>query len=448
MRTDFQRGLVFVAAVICMTADANVGEANVSLLVPDGTLTIEQACQMALKKNQQVQQAVESIAAANAVVSQANAAWWPTVSASGRYQKNHSSGQPDWNPDFRVRDNFSEATTGIQASWLIFDGFSREANILAAKYSVSQSEQILIDVRRLLIKSVSSAFYQAQLAVANMVIAQQNRDFNKDLEEDARKRWQAGHSPEAEMLNFSVKALQAETDFFNSKRDFRIACTVLAELMVEDQAYLPPELYPQINQEQGSSPQPDADSEIQYALDHRPDLQAIDYGIQELRQRLRAQRGSYSPRVALVGGVDYLNQSDLDPVDQDEHNAFVGVTVTWDLFTGGERSAKEREIEARTRKLQAQRQEKVIAIQSSIRQTLDVAKTAYLTHQRQRIAFELTKRIRNHVERAYKAGTEPLTRLNEAQTDLVSAAGQSVASRIQYQLALVNIKVETGKILE
>ncbi len=448
MRTVFQIGLLCVAAATGAISAGETRGAEASLIVPEGTLTIERACEIALKNNPQVQQAVESIAAAKEVVAQANSAWWPTVSAYGSYQNVDSSIQPDWQPEFRMRGGHREANAGLQASWLLFDGFAREANILASKYGVNQSEQILIDVRRLLIQSVSTAFHQAQLAVANMAIAQQNRSFNMILEEDARKRWQLGHSSESEMLNFSVRALQAETDFLNAERSFRIACTVLAELMALENAHLPPDLYPESNHELQSGPLPDFDSELRYAVEHRPDLQAITYGIQGLRQRLKSQKGSYSPTIALVGGVDYLNQSDLGPVDQDEHSAFVGITAQWDLFTGGRRPAQVRQIEADIRRLNKQRQEKILSIESSIRQALDVAETAYLTYQRQQKALELTQRIRDHVEKAYKAGTEPLTRLNEAQTDLVRAAGQSVTSRIQYQLALVNLKAETGQILE
>lgn len=448
MKTLFQICLLLVAAAMAAASDGELREAEDSLIVPVGTLTIDQACQIALKNNPQVQQAVESINAAKEVVAQANAAWWPTVSAYGAYQNVDSSFQPDWEPGIRVRGNHRQANAGLEASWLIFDGFSREANILVSKYSVNQSEQIFMDVRRLLVQSVSSAFHQAQLAIANMTIAQQNRNFNKILEEDARKRWQVGSSPETEMLNFSVKALQAETDFFNSERSFRIACTVLAELMAMENAHLPPELYPQNSQEIQSNKLPDFDSEFQYALHHRPDLKAIYSGVQVLREQLRSQKGRYSPKVALVAGVDYLNQDDLGSIDQDEHNTYIGITAKWDLFTGGQRPAREREIEAKIRRLNKQRQEKILSIQSSIRQALDVAETAYLTYQRQEKAHELTKRIREHVEKAYKAGTEPLTRLNEAQTDLVRAAGQFETSRIQYQLALVNLKAETGKILE
>lgn len=447
MKNTISIGILVVAA-LAATAAGGVRDASSALIVPEGKLTIDQAREMVLENNPQVGQALESIAAAKEVVARANSAWWPTVSAKGSVQAIDSSIQPDWQPDVRVRGSHWETRAGIQASWLLFDGFAREANVLAARYEVDKSEQVLGDVRRLLVQAVSLAFYQAQLSVANMTIAQQNRNFNRILEEDARKQWVAGAAAEAEMLNFSVRALQAETDFFNAERGFRTACTVLAELMALEDAHLPPELYPEGGRELVGDPLPDFESEFEYAVDHRPDLQAISIGIKQLEKRKKAIQGSFAPKVVLVGGADYLDQSDLEPVDQEEHDTYAGIAVQWDLFTGGRRPAQVREIEAETRKLGEVKRKALLSIQSSIRQALDGAETAYLVYERQKMALELTKRIREQVEQAYKAGTESLTRLNEAQTDLVRAAGLSESSRIQYQLALVNLDAETGRILE
>ena len=109
MRAVFQIGLLLVAATFGTTAAGEIGSAEASLVVPEGTLTIERACEIALKNNPQVQQAVERIAAAKEVVAQANSAWWPTVSVYGSYQNVNSSIQPDWNPGTRMKGNHGEA---------------------------------------------------------------------------------------------------------------------------------------------------------------------------------------------------------------------------------------------------------------------------------------------------------------------------------------------------
>ncbi len=48
------------------------------------------------------------------------------------------------------------------------------------------------------------------------------------------------------------------------------------------------------------------------------------------------------------------------------------------------------------------------------------------------------------MEKAYRAGVATLTRLNEAQTDLVRASGAAAASRILYRIALVNLNAAMG----
>jgi outer membrane protein TolC len=69
-------------------------------------------------------------------------------------------------------------------------------------------------------------------------------------------------------------------------------------------------------------------------------------------------------------------------------------------------------------------------------------------YQRQQQTLLLTAKIRDHIEKAYRAGVATLTRLNEAQTDLVRAAGAEAASRINYLLALQQLKAASGRILD
>ena len=56
--------------------------------------------------------------------------------------------------------------------------------------------------------------------------------------------------------------------------------------------------------------------------------------------------------------------------------------------------------------------------------------------------------FRQHTAKAYRAGVNALTRLNEAQTDLVRAAAATGASRIRYRLTLAQLEAVTGRVLE
>lgn len=422
---------------------------QLNMEIPSGNLTLKKAQQLALEASPSIKQAAARIEAAKAVVDQARSALKPTIDVNLGQRYQNSTMQPDWQPELRVNDSFSQLSAGVEANILLFDGFSSQARILAAKHQVDASEQTLDETRRLLAEAVSSAFYQAQLAVESMLIAQQNQVFNRTLEDEADKRWRAGTIPEAEKLNFSVKALQAETDYLIADQSFKLVTTVLAELLALEDAKLPAELFPvRSNENVLQLAVPNYVAESTYALEHRPDLKEIQASIAALQASKKAQQGNYFPKLTLDGGVDYTKLDDLHTGDQEEHNAYAGLNLTWDLYQGGNRSAQIRETEEDIRSLHHRHREQVLAIQSSIQQAIATAQATRARYQRQQQSLVLTEKIRQHVEIAYRAGVENLTRLNEAQTDLVSAAGAEATSRINYLLALQQLKTASGRILE
>ena len=436
----------FFLFIFFMSIVTPVQAAQSGLSEAQGRLTMEEACRMAMGNNPGIEQARQQILAAAAVLKQARSAWKPIISAKGTARAVDATVQPDWAQTMRVSDSFADWSAGISFTWLIFDGFARQANILASDYAVDQSEQILADVRRLLLKAVSTAFLQAQLTVEIMTIAQQNQQFNRKLEEDAHKRWVIGTSPESAMLNFSVKALMAESDVRNAQRDFTVTCTVLAELMGIKNARLTPDMTPVVAYiDTSAQPVPTWDTEYAYALEYRPDLKAIKANIKTLEQRRRAENGGYYPTLSFFSGYDYQYMNGRGTVTEEEHQSYAGISATWDLYTGGCIRAKINETTADIRTIEQKERQTLLAIQSSLHRHIETANAALEDFKRQQQIQDLTRRIRTHVEKSYRAGAATLTRLNEAQTDLVRAAGSVAASYIQYRLALVNLDAETGR---
>lgn len=430
-----------------LIAGSAVAQTN-EFALPEGSLTLAEARRIALENNPGVTRALKNIEAAQAVLQQARSLWYPQVAANGGYNRIDVSMQPDWAPTIRYEDSFNDVAAGIQARWLLFDGFARHANILSSKYSVEQSEQVHIETQRLLLDAVTAAYVQSLLALESMAVASQDLTFNRMLEGDSRKRYDAGTIPEAELLNFSVRALQAETAFMKAERNYRIACTVLAQLMAMPDTLLPPEMQPARSPDIGKERLQEYETEVDYALKHRPDLLALDAGRRALQQQVRTQKAAYSPQVAVVAGLVYEQRDDMATKDIHNRGSYVGLSASWDLFTGGRRPAKVREAAAKLAALDETYTETILSIQSGIRQTLETARVAFETYQRNQQAYSLTVRIRESVEKSYKAGAASLTRLNEAQTDLTRSAGAAVLSRIEYFQALERLAVETGRILQ
>ncbi|MDZ8118806.1 TolC family protein [Pontiella agarivorans] len=411
-------------------------------------LSLAEVRQNVLKGNPSVREAVQRIAAAEAVQKQARSAYLPTVTLSASYGHVDASLHPDSDPETRYGDSFMQGTGGLQANWLLFDGFAREARSLAAKYGVQQSHEFAAETRRLLIQSATVAYRQAQLARENVAIAERDLAFNRNLEADAKKRFDAGALPESDVHNFSIRALQAETSELRAELNYNTACAMLAELMALPEARLPQALQPvPINfDETGSIPE--LESEFRYALTHRPDYQALTSGQFALVQQTRAAKGEMMPKVFLSGEMNYADRSGYaDAGDHGNYDSFAGVTASWDLFAGGRKTAVVKQAQADLRALEEQQESLSLSIRSSLQQRIDEAEVSKAIFRRSEKIHALSVQVRDSVEKSYKAGMESITRLNEAQTDLVRARGSYTTAYIAYQLVLNQLDIETGRIL-
>jgi len=418
------------------------------LMAQTNGLTLAETRAAVLSANPSVRESLQRIEAATAVLKQAHSAYLPTVSFVGSVGYLDASVHSDSDLPNRSADGMKQASGGLQASWLLFNGFAREARSLAAKYNVQQSRELADNTQRLLILSATVSFRQAQLAMQSIEIAEQDYAFNTNLEEDAQKRFAAGTIPEAEVHNFSIRALQAESSTLQARFDYKAACAVLAELMALPEAQLPENMRPVAVVFDFPGEVPSLDGELQYALVNRPDYRALQSGLMALAQQVRAAKGDRLPQVDLNGSVNYTETEDRIPENYGNYDSFAGITIKWDLFDGRRKINTVREAQAELRALEQRQQALLLSIRSVMRQRIDEAEMANAVFGRQKKIYDLSARVRDSIEKVYRAGAVSITRLNEAQTDLVRARTGYASSYIACLLVLNRLDVDTGRVME
>lgn len=156
-------------------------------------LNLRTAQEIALAGNPDMVSAQARIEQARARVSQAVAAWWPSVDLIGvgrqerlsdsAYEASQALASVYGTSADRTNDNFS---TGLQATWMLFDGFFRNFNEKKARYDEEANISGLLNSQRLLVVSVAEAFLNAQLAQTNVDIAKADKAFYTRQLEDAR----------------------------------------------------------------------------------------------------------------------------------------------------------------------------------------------------------------------------------------------------------------------
>ncbi len=442
-------------------------------LLPDGVLTLEAARRVAVRASPDIHAACARLETAGARIAEARSQYLPTVAFS------HTSARTFHTPASRNRLNmllqpsqpvptdvetqnlavttllnairrplfgmgkakgnmnpFSEHSTSLAATWMVFDGFVRNAQLLAAEHLHTAAAQSLDDVKRLIIQSVDTAYHQVQLAEERVRIAKADEAFSRDQLDETKKLRDNGRASRADVNNFRVRMLAAQANVTAAVGLCETGRVVLAELIGLPDATLPHEctLSPLTKETEEEMTAPVADPWVDQALANRPDLRQLEAILNTEEQNVRAAKGLYRPTVAVSGSWGFDRSSNLRYTVQDQSSA-AAIDVRWELYTGGARRARVRAAESARAEAAAALNRLRLAVQSEVRRAVIDIADAQQQIRLQRERLGTAGENRRIIQAAYVAGKETLTRLNEAQRDFIEADANLALARIRLRQA-------------
>lgn len=445
--------------------------------LPSGEISLEQARVLALDHSPDVDAAYARLLASRAAIEEARANFFPVVRLTHKSSRTFlipasrnrlaSALVPTQpfstdisNPNFPFNtflntiasplfsnsspggdaNSFSEHSSAFTASWILFNGFVREAELLASESAFRASQSVWKDVRRLLIQAVDTAYYQIQLATEQIRIAKADEEFSRKQYEETRKLQQAGRATQADVDNFHVRVLDAQTTTTIATNARRTGKVVLAELLGIDGAMLPDDarvskLAEESDEEMSAA---DPDEWIGKGLANRPDIVQAEHELERGRRNLQAVQGLYLPTVSVSGSWGYDRLSNMR-YRNDDQSAAGSLEVRWDLFAGGVRGARVRIARSVIADLAARLRRRKIAVQSEVRQAIIDLADAQQRIRLQSESLETARENRRIVEAGYLAGNETLNRLNEAQRDFVAAQVNLAQARINLRQAWTDL---------
>lgn len=453
-----------------------------TLPVLDGPLTLERARSIALRKNPDIHAAVARIELAAARVQEAGSRFMPTLSVT------HNSARTFLTPASRNRlangvlpsqsiptelttaslaittllnairqplfgagltkgdsSTFSDHSTALTATWSIFDGFVRDAQLASAKHVWDASTHALGDIRRLIASAVDSAYYRIQLADEQVRIAQADQQFSEEQLREVEKLRAAGRASASDVDNFKIRMLSARTDLSAALGSRDVGRVVLAELMGLPGAELPAEwqLTSLSDETVDDLQPPPLDEWSAKSLAVRADIKQLEQLVRSEEANVLVARGLYRPTLAVSGSWGYDHMGSIE-YSKDDQSAAVGVELRWDIYTGGARDARLRAAESQRSETAAQLARLRLAVQSDVRSAITRIVDAQQRIVLQRETLATSRESRRIVQAAYLAGKEPLTRLNEAQRDYVAADAGLTLARIRLRQAWSDLYAAAG----
>ena len=398
-------------------------------------LTLEQAIETALANNPDFQSTEYSMKAAWARYQQSLAAYYPRLYVSGGLNGSNSDVAKQSNFATSLNDSSSRTTSAaLNVEYIIFNGLIRKMNSLAAQHLGRASDAAFDDAKRLLIKSVELQYNQVRLIRENISIAEADKLFQEKLLRENELKYQAGSVSQSAVLNFRVRVNAAASKLIGARYDLINARGVLGDLLGLTEGTIHDDVAFSTLEENVGVSLNIIEMYLDLALNNRPDLKQYRESLKAAEYSLYAQYGAYWPVITGSGSygangttTDYTS---AENTRKTTHDLDYGVNMTWDLFSGGSRKNAVEEAKALVAQNEKNLEGQWINVIQEVRNSFNTFKQREEQYVILKETELLQRKNRDLVEIEYRTGSTELTRLNEAQRDLVSAESQKISALI------------------
>ena len=427
---------------------AELPRKEIAPLAEKKVLTLAEAQHAALAGNPDYRSACRAVAGAKYRYYRSLSAYLPSVDFRGGVRHSLRNSHDLLNPPAGVmpRENNIASDLGIYATWLLFDGLEREFAAMAARQEVRRSRALDQNARRLLIRAVAYAYYDAVLAKERERIARADLTFQRSSLLQAENRYRNGLVSKASVLNFRILANRAESAILNARYRGQTARNSLASLMGFPQSDFPPELE--------LAPLPKEDQQIYQSLENcleqaaanRPDLRAAALLLDIVQFRQWSVYAGFLPVIRAEAGLQFAT-GDAHyggySVNNSHHNTLdftYGISGEWNLFKGFSTFNLVRERRIRTELAKFQLEETFL-------NAVNEVKDAYANYLNARAQVKICRETlrwvveqRTLVQSEFWNGRDTITRLNGAQSDLVEAQSSLAIALIELRKAVVQLQ--------
>ncbi len=416
-------------------------------LIPAGLklLTLDEAQKIAIANNPDFKSIQFTIDAARARYYQGYSSYAPTLNAgmsiSQTFSRMHSSSN-----GIKTRSQSESYRPTLSGQLLIFDCLAREMNLLASKYELAGTKATVDDAKRLLLRAVAYAYNDVLLAQTQKKIILAKIEYSRKMLQDSENKYNAGSVLLSDVLNFRITLDNGRLELVQAEYNIKVNKYILAGYLGLIDGTIPAAVqFPEVKMPKDKQIL-SVTMYIDQALANRPDLKAY-------RERLQAAKYSYwgtwsafGPTVTGNYSLDYNQSRSITHGGGGSHNssgtgAFgYGINAEWNLFNGFYDYYNVKAALASVAETDWALAQTWISVITDVRSAYENYLTSFQQAKMSKEICELTKKTRGLVENEYNAGTALVTRLNEAERDLVEAQNNLASSIVNIENAKAQLE--------
>lgn len=395
-------------------------------------LTLNEAVSLAIKTNPQISSALKQKEEFFFQKNIVRADFFPKLYLGYTYQRTDlGKNQPVINTHL----------FGPTLSWNVFSGFSSYYAFKEALYYLSAQDELIrtkiLEVALSTIKAYLDYFNEKALLDAALADLEDAQSVLKL----ARKRFEVGLSPYADVLDAEARLKEAEFKVSNYKYSAEIAKARLLILMNQDLTQI--EDYELMPLKEGDLTIETLPVYLTRALKLRPELMAKEKEILAQESRIKSVRGEYFPSVDLFANY-YREDKKFFPDTDYQFQA--GFKITFPLFTGFSTVSKLQKERATLEKKNFEKRELELNVQQEVFSNYKLFQTAKDNLEAAKALLVKLEEDYRLVQKKYENGLASIVDLTTVMARLSQARSQVGVSRTNLLFNYYNLLKSSGEI--
>jgi len=406
----------------------------------DRPLTLDQAVQLALERNEQSLATQEGVAAANARVERARSFFLPTLSSTGSFTRRPYERRITVGGNEVVIQRLYGLSETLSLNLTVFDirsisGYSavkaqRNAEVAAAAES-----------RRQLAFEVSQAFL-ATLGIAQVREASGRRfAFAGQNLEAAKARYAAGLASVNDVTRAELEYATAEVGVTQVTGQVETSTLQLGYLLDAPDAVRGRLVVPEFLIEAASAEAADTDALIEEALARRLDVGTLRWTASAQRYLAKEPMLRWVPSLSASGRYTITNEAGFSG---NNWNWNAGLTLSWSLFDGLARFADNKERKALARLADLNLQAATRRVDVEVREALVSLDNQRASLRQANAAHEVAKKNAAETTELYRQGLASALEVADANVSLFEAEVALVRERYGLGVAFLNLEAALG----
>ncbi len=414
----------------------------------DNLLTIEQCLNIGLENSREIKISQSKLAGSDAKITEIGSGMLPKITSSAGYY---------WLSEAPVKFNIpilpglgsandpvNAFMANVSIEQPLFTGFRLSSLKSSAElnYKAEEYENI---------KAVSDKALEIQISFWNLYKAQKLVQLTeasyksvKGHVRDTENFVKNGMAIESDLLKLKVHEANMEMKLIEAKNMLEIAKAALNRSIGVD---INRDTKVEFDQDPLSSESPAFDTLLTSALKNRSELQSLHYRKEAGSEYISVAQADWWPQMFAFGGLYYLNINSAIPMISNQENSFwnVGVSLQWDLWDWGKRSARV------TQAKQGMFQTELLIEQIKEAVKLEVYRNYLQIESEQakikagrlavKASLENYRVIKNRYDQHSATGTD----IVDAQTELLSAQTALENATADYKVAEAALNKSIGK---